>query len=96
MQRWQETIQFFGYAPLTNIYFLATSQLVLELILDHDPIKSNNLSLALHAPLGPVTDHQPSLLGIHSSLWKHEMTLDNIALLQKNTFSTQLQVLIQS
>lgn len=96
MQRWQETIQFFGYARLTNIYFLATSQSVLEIILDHDPRKSNNLSLAFHAPLGPVTNHQPSLSGIHSSSWKQEMPLDNFALLQRNTFSTKLQVLIQS
>lgn len=96
MQRWREIIRFFGYALVTNLYFLATSQSFLEIISDHDQIKSYNLSLALHAPLGPVNDHQPSLSDIQSFLWKHEMPLDKFALLQRKTFPTQLQILIQS
>ena len=46
MLRGQELICFFGYALVTNIHFLVTSQSVLEIISDHDPVKSNSLFLA--------------------------------------------------
>lgn len=73
---------FFWQYPSEKYIFLGNYP-VLETISSYDPMRSESLPLGLRS-LAPILNFMTSFSGIHSSLWKHKIPLDNVPFSRKD------------